>query len=69
MPHVRARAARFTADAVRATALVSAITVAATSGDGAVYLGLLFLVLLVPRATRLPAPGSRHPSTSSSARH
>ncbi|ELS50882.1 hypothetical protein [Streptomyces viridochromogenes] len=49
------RVLRLTADAIRALVLGSAVFVAITPRDGAVILTLLFLALLVPRLTRLPA--------------
>ncbi|MFI6012580.1 hypothetical protein ACIBAG_27820 [Streptomyces sp. NPDC051243] len=55
MPVVRASVVRLIADGFRVAALAGTIAVAVSSGEGAVLLGLMFLALLVPRATRLPA--------------
>ncbi|MEU0337811.1 hypothetical protein ABZ092_02120 [Streptomyces bobili] len=51
----RPRTLRLTADAIRILALGSVAYVLINGHDGAVILTLLFLALLVPRLTRLPA--------------
>ncbi|MFJ8150236.1 hypothetical protein ACIQ6R_35130 [Streptomyces sp. NPDC096048] len=55
MAAVDSRPLRLTADAVRVLVLFSAVAVALTAHDGAVMLSMLFLVVLVPRVTLLPA--------------
>ncbi|MFE7901190.1 hypothetical protein ACFU3E_27550 [Streptomyces sp. NPDC057424] len=55
MANARPRGLRLTADAIRILALGSVVYVLFTGHDGAVVLTLLFLALLVPRLTRLPA--------------
>ncbi|MGW0496018.1 hypothetical protein ACWD0Z_11450 [Streptomyces sp. NPDC003007] len=55
MSDVEPRPLRLTADVVRLSVLCGAVVLALVSRDGAVMLTLLFLALLVPRLTRLPA--------------